>query len=250
MVSPRSCSDTDRRRNHSKCFVAGQQSSIAAIYVGDQWRIASRLTLNYGLRFEQMGPWSERFDRLAVLLPSEANPVPRPRRTCRSKASSGLVNSPDRPSRNNRISTIWFSPRFGFAYRLNNKTVIRTGYGIFWIPTMLPSTSARTTMPLTRIHPFVGTNDGSVTPFNRLSNPFPNGIIPAPGHNPNFQQLFLGQGFSGAPSPRPAGTRNSGTSMCSASCPAALPSTVAYAGSKGSHLPGPNSRSTSFPMSS
>ncbi len=53
-------------------LVAGQQL-YRAYYVGDQWQVSPRLTLNYGLRFEQMGPWSERYDRMIVLLPGVPN---------------------------------------------------------------------------------------------------------------------------------------------------------------------------------
>ena len=37
--------------------------------------VSSKLTLNYGLRYEQMGPWSERYDRLSVLQPTVPNEV-------------------------------------------------------------------------------------------------------------------------------------------------------------------------------
>ena len=46
----------------------------------------------------------------------------------------GLVNSPDSPSRNSQKLGNLFSPRLGIAYRLNEKTVFRTGYGIFYLP--------------------------------------------------------------------------------------------------------------------
>ena len=50
-------------------LVAGQ-ILYRAYYAGDQWRVTPRLTINYGLRFENMGPWSERFNRLSVLQPT------------------------------------------------------------------------------------------------------------------------------------------------------------------------------------
>lgn len=44
--------------------------------------------------------------------------------------------------------------------------------------------------------PSFGSPDGSITPADRLSNPFPNGIIAAPGRSPNLRRLFYGQGGS------------------------------------------------------
>ena len=54
---------------NQNALVAGQLI-YSAFYAGDQWQVTPRLTLNYGVRFEQMGPWSERYDRLTVLLPT------------------------------------------------------------------------------------------------------------------------------------------------------------------------------------
>ena len=72
-------------------------------YVQDQWRATSRLTLNYGIRYEYA----------ALPTPSLCNPdYPL---TCN-------VNS----SKTN------LAPRIGVAYRLNNKTVLQAGYGMFY----------------------------------------------------------------------------------------------------------------------
>jgi hypothetical protein len=164
------------------------------------------------------------------------------------KGKFGLVNSPDRPSRNNMDLHNLSAPRLGLAYRLNNKTVIRTGYRIFWIPNDVAFNISTNNDPVNAYTtPFVGTNYGSVTPFNRLSNPFPTGIIPAPGHSPNFQQLFLGQGFS-APLPHdPAGYAQQWNFDVQREFPSGIAVDVAYAGSKGSHLPGPNQQIDQLP---
>ena len=57
--------------------------------------------------------------------------------------------------------------------------MIRTGYGIFWLPNdvrwnMAPNNDAVNSFN----NPFNGTLDGSVTPLDTLSNPFPNGLAP------------------------------------------------------------------------
>jgi hypothetical protein len=225
----------------SNSFVAGQQI-YRGYYAGDQYQLSSRLTLSYGFRFEQMGPWSERFDRMVVLIPNADNPlVP-------YKGKFGLVNSPDRSSRNNMDLHNLPAPRLGLAFRLNNKTVLRTGYGIFWIPNDVAFNISPNNDPANAYTtPFVGTTDGSLTPFNKLSNPFPTGIIPAPGHNPNFQQLFLGQGFS-APLPHdPAAYAQQWNFGVQRQMPGDIAVEVDYAGSKGSHLPGPNQQIDQLP---
>jgi hypothetical protein len=141
-----------------------------------------------------------------------------------------------------------FSPRLGLAFRLNNKTVIRTAYGIFYIPNDVAFNISPNNDPSNAYTtPFVGTIDGSVTPFNRLANPFPSGIIPAPGHNSNFQQLFLGQGFS-APLPHdPAAYAQQWNFGIQRELPGGVAVEVDYAGSKGTHLPGPNQQIDQLP---
>lgn len=231
----------------SNAFVAGQQI-YRAYYGGDTWQITQRLTFNYGVRFDGMGPWSERYDRMVVLIPNADSPFAQAAGIPGLKGKFGLVNSPDRPSRNNMdLHNVW-SPRLGLAYRLTNKTVIRTGYGIFFIPNDVAFNISPNNDPANAYTtPFVGTTDGSLTPFAKLSNPFPSGIIPAPGHNAVFQQLFLGQGFS-APLPHdPAGYAQQWNFGIQREIVGGMALEIDYAGSKGSHLPGPNQQIDQLP---
>ena len=227
-------------------FVAGQQI-YRGYFLGDQFNVTPKLTLNLGVRFEQMGPWSERYDRMIVLIPDAVSPlasiVGLP-----LKGKFGLVNTADRPSRNNTDQHNPWAPRLGLAYRLTNKTVIRTGYGIFWIPNDVAFNISPNNDPANAYTtPFVGTTDGSLTPLNRLSNPFPTGIIPAPGNNPNFQQLFYGQGFSGPLPHEPAAYAQQWNFGIQREIFGGVAVEVDYAGSKGSHLPGPNQQIDQLP---
>src|SRR5260370_2612430 len=131
-------------------------------------------------------------------------------------------------------------PRLGLAFRINNKTVLRGGYGIFRLRNDVAFNISPNNDPVNAYTtPFVGTTDGSLTPLNRLGNPFPTGIIPAPGHSPNFQQLFLGQGFS-APLPHdPAGYAQQWNFGIQRQLPSNVAVEIDYAGSEGSHLPVP-----------
>ena len=100
-------------------------------YVTDDWRPASNLTLNYGLRYEYFGPYSEKNGRLVNLTGisqgmTTANCItPNGTANCAPGGSASLVN-PDH---------LMYAPRFGAAYRLKNKgltkdTVLRGGYGV------------------------------------------------------------------------------------------------------------------------
>ena len=121
-----------------------------------------------------MGPWSERY-RSHGRSAAECTHNPLSRRTgLQLKGKFGLVNSPDRPSRNNMDLGNLFSPRLGLAYRLNNKTVIRTGYGIFWLPNDVAFEHRPNNDPVNSYTtPFIGTLDGSVTPNDTLEQSVP-----------------------------------------------------------------------------
>jgi len=217
-------------------FVAGQMI-YRAYYVGDQMQIGSKLTLNFGGRLEQMGPWSERFDRMVVLLPNAANELSG-RGGLNFKGRFGLVNSPDSPSRNNEQLRNVISPRFGLAYRLNNKTVIRTGYGVFFLPNEVAfGTAPNIDISNSYFTPFLGTVDGSITPADRISNPFPNGIVSAPGRSADIQRLYHGLGVSAPLYNQPRGNAQQWNFDVQREVFGGMAIDVAYAGSKGTHLP-------------
>lgn len=122
------------------------RSSNYALFVQDDWKIRPNLTLNLGLRYEYFSPISESEDRLAALILGEGA------RTLQD-ARIEFVDQLTDPDRNN------FAPRIGFAYSpnfysfLENKAVIRGGFGIFYnrVPNVL-FTNTRLNPPLfTRI---------------------------------------------------------------------------------------------------
>ena len=55
-------------------LLAGTQK-YAGAYVGDTFQVSKKLTLNYGVRWELPGYWTERYDRLTVFQPGAQNPV-------------------------------------------------------------------------------------------------------------------------------------------------------------------------------
>ena len=227
-------------------LVAGQ-ILYRAYFVGDQWQATSRLTLNYGLRFENMGPWSERFDRLSVLQPSVRNPLSDVIGQ-ELQGKLALVNTPDNPSRNNQKLGNLFSPRVGLAFRLNDKTVIRSGYGIFYTPndtrwSIAPNNDAVNSFT----NPFNGTLDGSLTPTDVLGNPFPGGLVQTPGNDPNALSRTFGQSISGSIYNAPYSYAQQWNADFERVLPGGVALSVAYAGSKGVHLPGPDQQLNQLP---
>jgi len=91
-------------------------------YVQDNWTVSSKLTVNLGLRHEL---WPPAVPRVKGGF-SNFDPF------TNSLSVSGFGNVPNNLGRINYKTS--FAPRFGLAYRYNEKTVIRGGYGISWVP--------------------------------------------------------------------------------------------------------------------
>jgi len=109
-----------------------------AFFLQDDWKITSRLTLNLGVRYEFLGfsvdsqGRNGNFD-VRLYQPPAAGGFTSAGFVQASNTRKPLTGLPqakpilvDADDKNN------FAPRFGFAYRLTNKTALRGGYGIFY----------------------------------------------------------------------------------------------------------------------
>ena len=103
----------------SNVHVVNQRRHAYAFFVQDDWRASDRLTLNLGLRYDFMSPSYERDDAMANFDPATGTLVYATRGSLEERA---LV----RPDRNN------IGPRVGVVYRLDERTVLRGGYGTFY----------------------------------------------------------------------------------------------------------------------
>lgn len=115
-------------------------------FIQDTWRVTPKLTLNLGLRNEyERGP-TERYDRMIgafdASLPNPlaraaeanyaANPIPElPASQFRIAGGNTYVGVNGAPRQLYRNEFMWL-PRIGVAYSLDNKTVLRGGYGVFF----------------------------------------------------------------------------------------------------------------------
>lgn len=91
-------------------------------YIQDKWQISPRLTLDIGLRHELYPPAT----------PKQTGGFSNYDMTTNSLIVAGVGNNPSDLGRKNYLTN--FAPRIGLSYRFNEKTVIRSGYGISYIP--------------------------------------------------------------------------------------------------------------------
>ena len=235
--------------NGIQTFVmAASQMYYQGYYVSDTFQVGSKLTLNYGVRWELPSPYTERYDRASVWLGDAASPLAQAT-GLPLRGRLAVVNSVDRAERGVQDKH-WklFSPRVGFAYRFTDKTVVRGGYGIFFLPNDVTFNSAPTFHPINQVlTPWVSTLDGGVTPVATLSNPFPNGLLEPPGHDPSFQNTLLGQAVS-SPIPNDAyAYMQQWNFSIQRELRGGVALEVAYAGSRGVHLLAPTQQIDQLP---
>jgi hypothetical protein len=146
-------------------------SPYYGLYLQDAWRVNRRLTVNMGIRWEAQLGRTERYDRFNNFNPNIASPLAQ---VTGLPLRGGLVFV----NKDNRTAwdTAWlnFAPRVGVAYKLNEKLVLRGGYGIFY-----PQSGGGSNQGFSTTTTWVSTVGGdgiNPNPSAPLRNPFPNGL--------------------------------------------------------------------------
>jgi hypothetical protein len=93
---------------------------MASGFFEDDWKATPRLTFNMGLRYDFATPAMEGRNRIANFNPAGSGSL--------EFATSGSVG--DRSLMDPNLTN--FGPRFGVSYAVNDKTVLRGGYGVYY----------------------------------------------------------------------------------------------------------------------
>lgn len=182
------------------------QSKTTGAYFQDDWRITPRLTVNLGLRYDYDSPMTERYNRSVRSFDFDT-PNPIAAQAIANYAKSPLPELAASQFRvnggltfagvNGQPRELWggaklnFAPRVGLAWNVFNRTVIRTGYGIFYVPVGADRRSAiQSGYSLTTS--LNASTDSGQTYIASLANPFPNLWPPPPGASQGLS-TFVGR---------------------------------------------------------
>ena len=205
-------------------FHRGLRNWGLGAYIQDEWRVTSRFTLNYGLRYEAINPIAEIANRLNAFVPGVQSEV-------FPSAPAGVL-FPGDPGIGSGIAAgdNAFMPRIGFAWDPSGdgKWAIRAGYGLFYDQFQNgPGTASQ--IPISSV-PWAQFNQYGGAGLN-FANPYAGRIYPSPNTFVFPTTLFVMDPTARAPYVHEwnFGIERSffGQYLLQ----------VRYAGSKGTHLP-------------
>jgi hypothetical protein len=184
-----------------------------ALFVQDDWKASRTVTLTFGLRYEYEGPMTERFNR-AINQYDFSTPNPIESQARANYAKSPMPDLP--PDRFRATGGLLFAgvggnpreiyttpkknlmPRFGLAWNVTPKTVVRGGYGIFYgyLGVQRRNVSQPGFSQSTSVIPSL--DNGLSFRFTDLSNPWIDGLLDPIGSSQGLG-TFLGRGISEFP---------------------------------------------------
>jgi hypothetical protein len=109
------------------------QNLLAGAYAQDSWQVRPGLTLNYGVRWDMLPPWHEKYNQLQTVVPGEQSVV-------FPNAPEGIVfpGDPGVPRSLAATKLADFGPRVGLAWSPEflgaGKTSLRASWGQFYTP--------------------------------------------------------------------------------------------------------------------
>ncbi|WP_446743089.1 carboxypeptidase regulatory-like domain-containing protein [Silvibacterium acidisoli] len=204
-----------------------------AFYWQDDYHVVPKLTLTYGLRYNLELPDVEANNQYVYLNLNSASPLNTSVTSLGNLTGGpGFVGVNGTGRRLQKSQTLNFDPRFGFAYRFDDLTVIRGGFGIFHAP---PVDLANASVGFSAVTTSNPTEANGVTPLFNLSNPFPNGLNQPTGNTLGLDTM-LGQNISGVERDQHISYSEQWSLDIQRQLPDNFVVTLGYVGNNGRHL--------------
>jgi hypothetical protein len=206
-----------------------RRNTIYNLYFQDKWQITKKLTLDLGLRWEYWPATTPEYPGgLSNYIPS--NNTLQVAGEGSISMNLGIKNHP-----------LDFAPRFGVAYRLNDKTVFRGGYGLSYLPRYTTAGLASSTSvwqyPVIQNQQLVAPNSFAAAGSMAAGFPTPlAAVIPSSGIITNAPN----QSYSAQPSDLPMSYVESWNLAIQRSLPKNFSVEAAFVGNHGIRIPTSN----------
>jgi hypothetical protein len=150
------------------------------MFLQDDFRMTSKLTLNFGFRMEhESGPADSNNKFIVGFDPAVSSPLQATVPDLKINGAVMYAGVGGAPTHALNALAMKLGPRVGFAYAASPKMSIRGGYGIFWAP--LPF-SFQSTLGYSQSTPIITSVDNNFTPAASLENPYPSGLLQPVGN--------------------------------------------------------------------
>ena len=204
-----------------------------ALYAQDTYKLNPKLTLNLGLRYDIDLPAAEALSRFSMVDPTLPNPnagnIPG------AYTYFGFGPGQNLKKRPQDIYYKALGPRVGFAYSINDKTVVRGGYGIFYEALKEGSFADQDGLGFFNRQTVNTTNGGPTQIDNGVTHIFPISGPLTPGAQNKQNGVITVPANSGQPADIQTWNLDIQRQLTSN-----MMLSIAYVGSKGTHLPALN----------
>lgn len=149
-------------------------------FFGETWKATNKLSVTYGVRWDVARPAWEKDNNFSFFDPVGANPTAggRPGRLAFAGSDWGPASFGKRYPEKTWYKG--FSPRLGIAYSLSQKTVARTGYGIFIGQAYYPGWEGGISTDGFNENVAFSSSVGGLVPAFNLADGFPQNFTPPP----------------------------------------------------------------------
>ncbi len=139
------------------------------IWANDDYKVTNRLTLTFGFRFDLQYPRVERHNEYSSFEPNVVNPA------TGTLGALVFAGQNGQPRAFEKLQADTPGPRFGFAYRVGDKNVVRGGYGIYYSGVTMNGFNANPNFGYSANPSIPDLYNGTKAAFN-LDNGFPQTI--------------------------------------------------------------------------
>jgi len=163
-------------------YIQTNRYLLYSLFALDTFKLNSRLTLNYGLRWEPAFPWDDKYHEAMVFFPERYAQGVTSQVYKNAPPGQMFPGDPGVPPNGRRKDWYNFSPRVGFAYDVfgTGRTSVRGGVGLFFdsrVPGFANNRQAQAT-PFTLAVTLTSPVGPFSNPYLGLNNPFPAPLPP------------------------------------------------------------------------